>query len=125
MDVTFGRRNIPNRDELVKAWGEEQYVALQDGKTFTPSASKIYTVVGLMEPLFDETGMPAAFPALTYLDPAHLAAADNVDISILARDPRLYRRRPGDRLRHHDGLRRDDPQRQHCGYDQRRKFVGS
>ncbi len=32
--------------------------------------------------------MPAAFPALTYLDPAQLAAADQVDISILARDPR-------------------------------------
>ena len=32
--------------------------------------------------------MPAAFPALTYLDPAQLAAADKVDIAILARDPR-------------------------------------
>jgi putative ABC transport system permease protein len=32
--------------------------------------------------------MPAAFPALTYLDPAQLAAADTVDIAILARDPR-------------------------------------
>ena len=32
---------------------------------------------------------------------------------------------PGDRLRHHDGLGRDDPQRQHRGYAQRRKFVGA
>jgi putative ABC transport system permease protein len=32
--------------------------------------------------------MPAAFPALTDLDPAQLTAADKVDISILARDPR-------------------------------------
>ena len=31
---------------------------------------------------------PPHFPALTYLDPAQLAAADKVDISILARDPR-------------------------------------
>ena len=72
----------------VKAWGGEEYVALQDGETFTPSVSKTYTVVGVMKPLSDETGMPAAFPALTYLDPAQLAAADKVDIAILARDPR-------------------------------------
>ena len=86
--LAFGQRNIPNRDELVKAWGGEEYVALQDRETFTPSVSKIYTVIGVMEPLFDETSMPAAFPALTYLDPAQLAAADNVDIAIQARDPR-------------------------------------
>src|SRR5262249_40691878 len=61
---------------------------LQDGETFTPSLSKTYTVVGVMVPLSDETSMPAAFPALTYLDPAQLAAADKVNISILARDPR-------------------------------------
>ena len=73
---------------MVKAWGGEEYVALQDGETFTPSVSKTYTVVGVMAPLADETSMPAAFPALTYLDPAQLAAADKVDISILARDPR-------------------------------------
>src|SRR5262249_51275319 len=56
--LAFGRRNIPNYDELVKAWGGEEYVALQDGETFTPSVSKIYTVVGVMAPLFDETSMP-------------------------------------------------------------------
>src|SRR5262245_8913584 len=88
LHLAFGQRNIPNRDEMVKAWGGEEYVALQDGETFTPSASKIYTVVGVMAPLSDETSMPAAFPALTYLDPAQLAAADIVDIAILARDPR-------------------------------------
>src|SRR5215212_1253114 len=88
LQLAFGQRNIPDYDELVKAWGGEEYVALQDGETFTPSVSKIYTVVGVMEPLFDETSMPAAFPALTYLDPAQLGAADKVDISILARDPR-------------------------------------
>jgi putative ABC transport system permease protein len=86
--LAFGQRNIPNYDEMVKAWGGEAYVALQDGETFTESVSKTYTVVGLMAPLADETSMPAAFPALTYLDPAQLAAADNLDISILARDPR-------------------------------------
>src|SRR5207247_2240680 len=37
----------------------------------------------------------------------------------------LYRRHPGHRLHHHDDLRRDDPQRQHRGYDQRRESVGS
>ena len=88
LKVTFGQRNIPNHDELVKAWGGEEYVALQDGETFTPSVSKTYTVVGVMAPLLDETSMPADFPALTYLDPAQLTAADKVDISILARDPR-------------------------------------
>src|SRR5262245_35221210 len=88
LHLAFGQRNIPNYDEMVKAWGGEEYVALQDGETFTPSVSKIYTVVGVMVPLFDETSMPAAFPALTYLDPAQLAAADKVDIAILARDPR-------------------------------------
>ncbi|HEY0602820.1 MAG TPA: FtsX-like permease family protein [Herpetosiphonaceae bacterium] len=88
LNVTFGRRNIPNHDELVKAWGGEEYVALQEGETFVPSGSRTYTVVGVMAPLFDETSMPADFPALTYLDPARLAAADNVDISILAHDPR-------------------------------------
>src|SRR5262245_132458 len=88
VQVTFGQRNIPNHDEMVKAWGGEEYVALQDGETFAPSVSKSYTVVGVMKPLADETGMPADFPALTYLDPAQLAAADKVDISILARDPR-------------------------------------
>jgi putative ABC transport system permease protein len=88
LPVAFGQRNIPNHDEMVKAWGGEEYVALRDGETFTSAVSKTYTVVGVMAPLPDETGMPAAFPALTYLDPAQLAAADNVDISILARDPR-------------------------------------
>src|SRR5262245_30239360 len=88
LHLDFGKRNIPNYDEMVKAWGGEEYVALQDGETFTPSVSKIYTVVGVMAPLVDETSMPAAFPALTYLDPAQLAAADKVDVAILARDPR-------------------------------------
>lgn len=86
--VALGQRNIPDRDARVKAWGGEEFVALQDGETFTPSVSKTYTVVGVMAPLADETSMPAAFPALTYLDPAQLTAADNVDISMLARDPR-------------------------------------
>ena len=36
LNVTFGQRNFPNYDELVKAWGGEEYVALQDGETFTP-----------------------------------------------------------------------------------------
>jgi putative ABC transport system permease protein len=95
LNVTFGQRNIPNHDELVKAWGGEEYVALQDGETFIPSVSKTYTVVGVIEPLFDETSMPAAFPALTYLDPAQLAATDKVDISIIAYDPRsIYTRAP-------------------------------
>ena len=88
LQLVFGKRNIPNHDELVKAWGGEEFVALADGETFTSSVSKTYTVVGVMAPLPDETGMRAAFPAFTYLDPAQLAAADNVDISILARDPR-------------------------------------
>ena len=48
LNVTFGQRNFPNYDELVKAWGGEEYVALQDGETFTPSVSKTYTVVGVM-----------------------------------------------------------------------------
>jgi putative ABC transport system permease protein len=86
--LAFGQRNIPNYAEMVKAWGGEEYVALQDRETFSPSVSKIYTVVGVMAPLVDETSMPAAFPALTYLDPAQLTAADKVNISILARDPR-------------------------------------
>lgn len=88
LQLEFGTRNIPNHDELVKAWGGEEFVALQDGETFSSSISKTYTVVGMMEPLSDETGMPAAFPALTYLDPAQLTASDKVDISILAHDPR-------------------------------------
>ncbi|HEY1013426.1 MAG TPA: ABC transporter permease, partial [Herpetosiphonaceae bacterium] len=84
--LAFGARNIPNRDELVKAWGGEEFVALQDGETMSPSAAKTYTVVGVMAPPADETSMPAAFPALTYLDPALLAPADSVDVAILARD---------------------------------------
>jgi putative ABC transport system permease protein len=88
LQLAFGQRNIPDYDAMVKAWGGEEYVALHDGETFTPSVSKTYTVVGVMAPLSDETSMPAAFPALTYLDLGQLAAADKVDISILARDPR-------------------------------------
>jgi putative ABC transport system permease protein len=88
LQLAFGQRNIPDYEERVKAWGGEKYVALADGETFTPSVSKTYTVVGVMAPLPDETGMPAAFPALTHLDPAQLAATDTVDIAILARDPR-------------------------------------
>src|SRR5512134_2004037 len=88
LDLVFGQRNIPDYDAMVKAWGAEEYVALADGETFTPSVSKTYTVVGVMAPLPGETSMPAAFPALTYLDPAQLGDADKVDISILARDPR-------------------------------------
>jgi putative ABC transport system permease protein len=95
LEVTFGARNIPNHEEMVKAWGGEEYVALQDGETFTPSVSKTYTIVGVMTPLADETSMPANFPALTYLDPAQLTAADLVDISILAHDPHsIYSRAP-------------------------------
>ena len=88
LQLVFGQRNIPNHDELVKAWGGEEFVALADGETFTPSVSKTYTVVGVMEPLPNETSMPADFSALTYLDPTQLGATDKVDISILARDPR-------------------------------------
>src|SRR6266545_4021291 len=88
LQLAFGKRNIPDYDAMVKAWGGEKFVALADGETFTPSVSKTYTVVGVMAPLPDETGMPAAFPAITYLDSAQLGAADKVDISILARDPR-------------------------------------
>ncbi len=88
LQLAFGQRNIPDYDAMVKAWGGEEFVALHDGETFTASVSKTYTVVGVMAPLPNETSMPAAFPALTYLDPAQLAIADNVDISILARDPR-------------------------------------
>ena len=51
---------------------------------------------GMMAPLADETSMPAAFPALTYLDPAQLAPADKVDIAILARDPQHLHQRAGD-----------------------------
>ncbi|MBX3063167.1 MAG: ABC transporter permease [Anaerolineae bacterium] len=87
LEVTFGQRNIPNHDEMVRAWGGEEFVSLQEGETFTPSNSKTYTVVGVIAPLSNETSMPADFPALTYLDPAQLAATDKVDISILARDP--------------------------------------
>src|SRR4029079_6286750 len=54
LQVTFGQRNIPNHDEMVKAWGGEEYVALQDGETFIPSVSKTYTVVGLMAPMSGE-----------------------------------------------------------------------
>ena len=86
--MTFGQRNFPDYAGIVKAWGGEEYVALQDGETFTPSVSKTYTVVGVMAPLSNETSMPADFPALTYLDPAQLGAADKVDIAILARNPR-------------------------------------
>src|SRR5215204_1749103 len=88
LQLAFGQRNFPDYDGRVKAWGGEEFVALQDGETFTPSASKTYTVVGVMVPLPAETGMPAAFPALTYLDAAQLTAAEKVDIAILARDPR-------------------------------------
>jgi putative ABC transport system permease protein len=88
LQVTFGQRNFPDYDGRVKAWGGEEYVALADGETFTPSVSKTYKVVGVMAPQANETSMPADFPAITYLDSAQLAATDNVDIAILARDPR-------------------------------------
>lgn len=88
LTVTFGQRNFPNYAELVKDWGGEGYVALQDNETFTPSVTKTYTVVGVMKSLVDETSMPAVFQAITYLDPTQLAASDTVNISILARDPR-------------------------------------
>ncbi len=88
LQLTFGQRNFPDYDGRVKAWGGEEYVALQDGETFTPSGSKNYTVVGVMKSSSDETSMPADFPAFTSLDPAQLAATDTVDIAILARDPR-------------------------------------
>ena len=88
LQLAFGQRNFPDYAGRVKAWGGEEYVALQDGETFPTSVSKTYTVVGVMKPLSDETGMPAAFPALTYLDPAQLTATAKVDIAILARDPR-------------------------------------
>src|SRR5690606_26526866 len=51
LQVTFGERNIPSHDELVRAWGGEEYVALQEGETFTSSGSHTYTVVGIMAPL--------------------------------------------------------------------------
>ena len=50
LHVTFGQRSFPDYEGRVKAWGGEEYVALQDGETFTPSVSKTYTVVGVMAP---------------------------------------------------------------------------
>lgn len=88
LQLVFGQRNFPDYEGRVKAWGGEEYVALQEGETFAPSTSRTYTVVGVMAPLTEETSMPAAFPAFTYLDPARLMAADHVDIAILARNPR-------------------------------------
>src|SRR5262245_27133314 len=76
LQLAFGQRNIPDYDAMVKALGGEEFVALADGETFTPTIAKTYTVVGVMAPLPDETSMPAAFSALTYLDPAQLTAAD-------------------------------------------------
>src|SRR3954447_26477663 len=55
LQVTFGQRNIPNHDEMVKAWGGEQFVALQNNETFIPSVSKTFTVVGVIAPPSDET----------------------------------------------------------------------
>ncbi len=75
LHLTFGQRNIPNHDEMVKAWGGEEYVALQDGETFTPSVSKTYTVVGVMVPLSDETSMPAAFPGLDLPRPGAIGSS--------------------------------------------------
>ncbi|HSK87785.1 MAG TPA: ABC transporter permease, partial [Anaerolineales bacterium] len=37
LQLAFGQRNIPDYDERVKAWGGEEYVALADWETFTPS----------------------------------------------------------------------------------------
>ncbi|MFT3893663.1 MAG: FtsX-like permease family protein [Anaerolineales bacterium] len=88
IQLFLGQRNIPDYDAMVKAWGGEEFVSLADGETFIPSTSKTYTVVGVMVPLPDETGMPAAFPAITYLEPEKLTPTDSVDIAILARDPR-------------------------------------
>lgn len=86
--LAYGERSFPDYEAFVEAWDGEAYVALQDGETFTPATSRTYTVVGVMAPLVDETSFPAAFPALTFLDPAHLAATDTVDVAILAHDPR-------------------------------------
>src|SRR5438874_12050786 len=33
MHLAFGQRNIPSYDEMVKAWGGEEYVSLHDGET--------------------------------------------------------------------------------------------
>ncbi|MFT4036846.1 MAG: FtsX-like permease family protein [Thermomicrobiales bacterium] len=86
--LTFGQREFPEYASVVKGWGGEEFVALQDAETFTPAISSDYTVVGVIAPLADETSMPAAFPALAFLDPAQLAATDSVDITVLARNPR-------------------------------------
>lgn len=92
VQLAFGQREFPDYDEVVKAWDGEEYVALQDGESFASSSSgastRTYTVVGVMAPLADETSMPAAFPALTFLDPGRLTANDTVEIAILANDPR-------------------------------------
>src|SRR5512146_2786677 len=40
LHVTFGQRNFPDYEGRVKAWGGEEFVAVQDGETFTPSVSK-------------------------------------------------------------------------------------
>lgn len=92
LQLTYGQRNIPDYDAFVKAWGGEEFVSLQDGESFVPAGVETYTVVGVMAPLAGETSMPAAFPALTFLDPAHLAPGGEVDISILAHDPRSIHR---------------------------------
>lgn len=88
VQLAFGQREFPEYDEVVKAWDGEEYVALQDGESFAASDANTYTVVGVMAPLADETSMPAAFPALTFLDPAQLTANNTVEIAILANDPR-------------------------------------
>ena len=86
LHVTFGRRNIPNHDEMVKAWGGEEYVALADGETFIPAANpsggKTYTVVGMMAPLADET--------------SHACRVSGLDL------PRRGAAGPGGQSGHHD-----------------------
>ncbi len=93
LQLTFGQREMANYEAMVKAWGGEEFVALQEDETFIASGSKNYTVVGVMAPQVNETAMPAAFPAYTFLDPTQLAATDTVEITILARDPRTINTR--------------------------------
>lgn len=57
LQVTFGQRNIPNHDEMVKAWGGEEYVAenislplLLDGRSLDEARLKeIVATLGLAD----------------------------------------------------------------------------
>ncbi len=90
IQVSFGKRTDSNGEEL------NPFTSTEEGEIFTPSQTVSYTIVGIIQPTFDEliSGFPG-YAGITLLDPDTLAPGDLVNVGILLSNPyKVYKTVP-------------------------------